>query len=173
MENQNDKYEIMYQEFVEYQRSVHEKNQKKIRVGLKVNILLPLVFLVISFLTNGSKLIFLILWIVSLFGIAFYLLYIEFTDFKMQEKMRDVGLLGEESEQEALIGAEVTERLEELKDIRANFNNLDVFNDIKELKAGIKEEIAEKKAQNIELLETPEELLIEVKEADDTDEEHS
>ena len=156
MENQNDKYEIMYQEFVEYQRSVHEKNQKKIRVGLKVNILLPLVFLVISFLTNGSKLIFLILWIVSLFGIAFYLLYIEFTDFKMQEKMRDVGLLGEESEQEALIGAEVTERLEELKDIRANFNNLDVFNDIKELKAGIKEEIAEKKAQNIELLETPE-----------------
>ena len=146
MEENKNKYEVMYEEFMSYQKTIHEKNQKKIRVGLKVNILLPLVFLIISFLTNGSKLIFLILWIVSLFGISFYLLYVEFTDFKIQEKMKELGLVGEEVEQEALIGAEVQQRLEELKDIK----NLEVFNDIKELKAGIKEEIADRKGGKTE-----------------------
>ena len=71
------------------------------------NILLPLVFLIISFLTKSSKLVFLVLWIVSLFGIAFYLLYVEFTDFKLQEKMKEFGIVDEEEEQKDLIGNEV------------------------------------------------------------------
>ena len=69
--------EIVYEKFLELQQQVHLKNQKKIRVGLKVNILLPLVFLIISFVSNRSKLVFLVLWIVSLFGIAAYLMYVE------------------------------------------------------------------------------------------------
>ncbi len=124
------KHEEMMELFIDYQKQLHEKNQKKIRVGLKVNILLPLVFLIISFLTNGSKLIFLILWIVSLFGISFYLLYVEFTDFKMQEKMKEFGLLDEASETEALIGSGITNTIDGLKEIK----NLKVFDDIRELK---------------------------------------
>jgi len=135
------KAELVYEQFIEYQQEMHERNQKKIKVGLKVNILLPLIFLIISFITNGSKLIFLILWIVSLFGISFYLLYIEYTDFKFQEKMKEFGLIAEEAEQEALIGAEVKEKIEELKGIK----NLEVFNDIKELKAEFLEERKERK----------------------------
>jgi hypothetical protein len=88
-ENQNKKYEEFYNNYLEEQRNTHVKNQRKIRVGLKVNIFLPLVFLLISFLTNGSKLIFLILWIVSLFGIAFYLMYVEYTDYKLQEQLKE------------------------------------------------------------------------------------
>lgn len=137
-----DKKEIAYEGFIEFQRLLHEKNQKKIRVGLKVNILLPLVFLVISFISNGSKLVFLILWIVSLFGISFYLLYIEFTDFKMQHKMREFGLVTED-ENKALIGSEVSEKIDELKSLADDIKelkNLEVFNDIKELKANILED---------------------------------
>ncbi len=135
------KHEEMIEQFIEYQKMLHEKNQKKIQVGLKVNIFLPLVFLIISFLTNGSKLIFLVLWIVSLFGISFYLLYTEFMDFKMQEKMREFGLLDEDTEAEALIGASITDTIDGLKEIK----NLEVFDDIKELKEEIDRGIEEKK----------------------------
>ena len=70
-ENKNEiKYEELYDRFMDYQTKVHEANQKRIRLGLKVNIFFPLIFLTLCFLTNGSKLIFLILWIVSLFGKA-------------------------------------------------------------------------------------------------------
>ncbi len=135
------KHEEMIEQFIDYQKQLHEKNQKKIQVGMKVNIFLPLVFLIISFITNGSKLIFLILWIVSLFGIAFYLLYVEFTDFKMQGKMREFGLLDEDAEAESLIGAGITDTIDGLKEIK----NLEVFDDIKELKQEIDKGIEKKK----------------------------
>ena len=130
--------QAMYGRFMDYQKELHEKNQKKIRVGLKVNILLPLVFLVISFITQSSKLVFLVLWIVSLFGIAFYLLYVEFSDFRLQEKLKEFGILDEEREQAALIGNEVERGLDGI----GNLANADVFQDIKELKQGIRRELS-------------------------------
>lgn len=89
--------------FIEDQKKQHEKNMVKIRNGIKVNIFLPLVFLITCFISNGSKLIFLILWIVSLFGIAFYLVYVEYSDYKNQEKLRKFGII-EHEENEVLIG---------------------------------------------------------------------
>ena len=99
-------YKNAYEKYVQMQMGVHEANQKRIRVGLKVNIFLPLVFLFLSFVTNGSKLVFLILWIVSLFGIAAYLIYVEYMDYKLQEQLADFN--GEKDEiRPALIGANV------------------------------------------------------------------
>ena len=132
--------EAMYDRFMSYQQELHEKNGKKIRVGLKVNIFLPLIFLILSFMTKSSKLVFLVLWIVSLFGISFYLLYIEFTDFKLQEKMKEFGVVDEEEEQMALIGAEVQKSIEELKDIAKT----EMMQDIRDLKNEIREEIKNK-----------------------------
>jgi hypothetical protein len=129
-------YELMYDKFMDYQRGLHEKNSEKIRIGLKVNILLPLVFLLISFITNSSKLVFLVLWIVSLFGISFYLLYVEFMDFKLQERMKEFGVMKEEEEQMNLIGDQVQKSIEEL----GNLKNSEVIQDIKELRNSIIEE---------------------------------
>lgn len=106
-------YEEMYKKFLNYETTSHEKNQKRIRVGIKVNIFLPLVFLIISFITSGSKLVFLVLWILSLFGIAFYLIYVEYNDFKLKEKLKEFGIETEKSEKEAaLIGQEIINRAE-------------------------------------------------------------
>lgn len=107
--NNDQKYEDLYNRFVSYQTEVHEKNQARIRIGLKVNIFFPLVFLILCFLTNGSKLIFLILWIVSLFGIAFYLMYVEYSDDKLLRQMQNFGIGGSGTmeENEALIGSVV------------------------------------------------------------------
>lgn len=82
-------YKKAFEKYVDYQQDLHIKNQKRIQVGLKVNILLPLVFLLLCFLTQGSKLVFLLLWIGSLFGISFYLMYVEYTDYKLQEQLKE------------------------------------------------------------------------------------
>lgn len=86
------KYEELYQKFVDYEEKEHIKNQQKIKVGLKLNILIPMVFLLLCFLTDGSKLLFLIMWIVLLFGIAFYLMRIEYTDYKNHERLENFGI---------------------------------------------------------------------------------
>lgn len=128
--------EIVYEKFMELQQQVHVKNQKKIQVGLKVNILLPLVFLVISFISNRSKLVFLVLWIVSLFGIAFYLLYVEYMDFKLQEQLRELGIMEKEAEAQALIGNEVVQGMADINNARK-----EVEKDIKDFRKEIKKEI--------------------------------
>ena len=127
--------EIMYDRFLELQQQVHLKNQKKIRVGLKVNVILPLIFLTISFLSNRSKLVFLVLWIVSLFGIAFYLLYVEYMDFKLQESMKEFGIIDSE-ENQALIGNEVVQVMRDINNAQK-----EMVKDIKERKNEIKKEI--------------------------------
>ncbi|SEK75303.1 hypothetical protein SAMN02910377_01709 [Pseudobutyrivibrio ruminis] len=128
--------EIMYEKFMDLQQQVHQQNQKKIKVGLKVNILLPLVFLVISFISDRSKLVFLVLWIVSLFGIAFYLLYVEYMDFELQEQLKELGIMEKEAEAQALIGEEVIQSIDEIN----NAKN-EMVKDIKDLRKEIKTDI--------------------------------
>lgn len=109
-------YEKIYNQFMDYEAKLHEKNQRKIRVGLKVNILLPLVFLLLCFLLPNTKFLFLMLWIVSLFGIAFYLIYVEYTDYKMLEKMKEFGVIDEATNRN-LVGDQV-EQVEQAIDER-------------------------------------------------------
>ena len=40
-----EKYEQMYEMLVTYERKIHEKNQKRISIGLKCIIIIPLIFL--------------------------------------------------------------------------------------------------------------------------------
>ncbi len=134
--NKEQQKEIMYDKFLEVQEAAHIKNQKKIRVGLKVNIILPLVFLVVSFLSNRSKLVFLVLWIVSLFGISFYLLYIEYMDFKLQEQLKEFGIVDEDADTKALIGNEVVQGIDEINNAQK-----EMLQDIKEFKQEIKSDI--------------------------------
>lgn len=85
-------YKDVLDKFVDHEQQVHKQNQKRIQVGIKVNIFLPMIFLILSFAISSGKLIFLIMWILSLFGIAFYLIYVEYTDYKMMERMKDYGV---------------------------------------------------------------------------------
>ena len=128
--------EEMYDKFIDLQREVHAKNQKKIRVGLKVNLLLPLIFLALSFFSDRSKLAFLVLWIVSLFGIAFYLLYVEYMDFKLQDQWKKFGIIDEESGAQALIGDEVVQGIDDIN----NAKN-EVVQDIRDAKKEVVNDI--------------------------------
>ena len=47
-----EKYEQMYEMLVTYERKIHEKNQKRISIGLKCIIIIPLIFLFLLFWTE-------------------------------------------------------------------------------------------------------------------------
>lgn len=104
MNTENDnKYERMYDILLDYEQKIHLKNQKRIRIGLKCLIIIPLIFLAMLFWTGSSKTIFLVLWIVSLFILASYLILIEYGDYKLQEKLNELDERGDAGV-EALIG---------------------------------------------------------------------
>ena len=81
----------MYDKLVGYEKTIHEQNQKRIKIGLRCIYIIPLFFLVLLMIVpDSSKIIFLVLWIVSLFTIAVYLIGVEYVDYKLQEKLNDI-----------------------------------------------------------------------------------
>ncbi len=102
--NMKKDYEKMYDILLQYETEVHEKNQKRIKIGLRCIWIIPLVFLCLLFWTDSSKVVFLILWIASLFGIAIYLILVEYTDYKIQKKLGEIN--GEDGEPEGLLDPE-------------------------------------------------------------------
>ena len=81
----------MYDKLVGYEKTIHEQNQKRIKIGLRCIYIIPLFFLVLLLIVpDSSKVIFLVLWIVSLFAIAVYLIGVEYVDYKLQEKMNEI-----------------------------------------------------------------------------------
>ena len=84
------KYSQLYQALLQEVLQVHSGNQRRIRKGMLSLLLVPLAFLVLLFLSDGSRVIFLLLWIVSMFGIAAYLIAVEYVDYEMQNKVKKI-----------------------------------------------------------------------------------
>lgn len=81
-----------YEKIMEYERQIHEKNQKRIKVGIRLVIIIPLIFLFVMFKLDSSKVVFLVLWIASLFGISVYLIGVEYMDYQLQLKLSEFGI---------------------------------------------------------------------------------
>ena len=92
-------YEEIFQKVLDYEQALHEKNRKRIKIGLKCIWIVPF-FLALLFLTGSNKVIFLILWIVSLFALSIYLIVVEYMDYNLQEKIME--LKGEEGDLKAV-----------------------------------------------------------------------
>ena len=106
-------FEKLYDMMLEYEEEIHKKNQKRIKIGMKCLLIIPMIFLILLLLTQSSKLVFLILWIVSLFILATYLIFVEYSDDKLQQKLSEISNR-EQAERDALIGsgiAQVEERI--------------------------------------------------------------
>lgn len=89
--SEDKKLREMYDKLVGYEKTIHERNQKRIKIGLRCIYIIPLFFLVLLMIVpDSSKIIFLVLWIVSLFAIAVYLIGVEYVDYKLQEKMNEI-----------------------------------------------------------------------------------
>lgn len=73
-----------------FRDNAHAANVKKLKAGIKCIFTVPACFLILLFLTGSSKIIFLVLWIASLFIIAAYLIHVEYSDYKVQEMVNSL-----------------------------------------------------------------------------------
>lgn len=88
--NERDKYHQLYDKLLDEVTLLHERIKVGIRQGLKMLIIVPLLFMVVMFLTQGSKGIFLMLWIVSTFVIAAFLIALEYVDHGILKRLEEI-----------------------------------------------------------------------------------
>lgn len=108
-------YEESYRRIMEYQNQEHLRNQKKIRWGIRCVILIPLIFLMLMFSMDSSKVVFLVLWIVSLFTISGYLIYVEYMDYTLQERLTELGIKEDGKIDTLLPNSTIDSRLAEME----------------------------------------------------------
>ncbi len=84
-----DEKDIM-EKILEFRDNAHADNVRKIKAGIKCIFTVPACFLILLFFTGSSKIIFLVLWIASLFIIAAYLIHVEYSDYKIQEMVNSL-----------------------------------------------------------------------------------
>lgn len=82
-------YEQLYAKMSAYEQHIHEMNQKRIKFAIRCFLIIPSCFLAALFLTGSNKIVFLILWIISLFGLSIYLIAVEYMDYLLQMKLKE------------------------------------------------------------------------------------
>lgn len=93
---QDEKYSQLYERLVDQVTQQHKANQQRIRKGMWAFPCLTAAFLLLVMLTDGSRNIYLLLWIASVFALAAYLIAVEYADYEMQKKLADVTQLEQE-----------------------------------------------------------------------------
>ena len=163
-------YEKFYYEYISELRDKHEANVSRIRLGIRINLILPLAFLILSFTIGGSRFIFLMLWIVSLFGIAAYLIFVEYTDFELQQKLIDLEDREDEEPESLIEGKCLEPHLESLQEkvgyiAEAKNRKMEQLVEVKNKAIGRKgKKTAEREQEKEEEEEEEEEVLLTVDE---------
>lgn len=108
--------QLIFNKMLEYYTESHRKNKKRIRVGMICMIVIPLIFLMLMFTMNSSKIVYLVFWIISLFTLCTYLIAVEYMDYNLQERMKELGVTSHKKK-EAIIGPKVIgQDIENLKE---------------------------------------------------------
>ena len=108
--------QLIFNKMMEYYTESQRKNKKRIRVGMICMIVIPLIFLMLMFTMNSSKIVYLVFWIISLFALCTYLIAVEYMDYNLQERMKELGVTSHKKK-EAIIGPKVIgQDIENLKE---------------------------------------------------------
>ena len=85
----------MYQRLLGEVSDLRQGNRRRIRKGLWALVGVTVGLLALVFISQSSKVIFLLLWIVSMFGVAAYLIGVEYMDYQMQHKVGHIANMRE------------------------------------------------------------------------------
>lgn len=108
--------QLIFDKMLDYYTQSHRKNKKRIRTGMVCMIVIPLIFLMLMFTMNSSKIVYLVFWIISLFALCTYLIAVEYMDYNLQERMKELGVTSHKKK-EAIIGPKVIgQDIENLKE---------------------------------------------------------
>ena len=89
-QRQDNRYEELYSQLLERGMDLHANNKRRIRVGLIVLLLLPVILGIMRILTGSDKVLFLIIWVFCMFVVCIYLITIEYIDDSVKRTLEDV-----------------------------------------------------------------------------------
>ncbi len=113
--------DIMKQ-ITDFSEKLHTKNKKRIKNGIVCILVIPLIFLIVLFIADSSKVVYLLLWVISMFIIAAYLITVAYIDYTMQEKLEKLGLEIKNGNR-ALIGDDFENLIDAVKNKRSFFSS--------------------------------------------------
>lgn len=87
--------EVAKQRYLDRSVKFERNYSKRIKYGFLCMLIIPLVFLILMF-SLDSKLVFLVLWIVSLIALSVYLIVVEYIHDKIQRQIDLNGLTSDE-----------------------------------------------------------------------------
>ena len=88
-------YQELYDRLLEEVGALHRANQRRIRSGMWALLAVTVGLMILMFLSGGNKVFTLVLWILSMFAVAAYLVAVEYMDYELQKKLRSIAQLEE------------------------------------------------------------------------------
>lgn len=90
-------YQELYDRLLEEVSTLHRNNRRRIRVGMQMLLAVTLGLMLLMFLAGGNKVFTLMLWILSMFAVAAYLIAVEYADYELQKKLESITQMEQES----------------------------------------------------------------------------
>ena len=84
--------DVVIAEITAFAENMHAKNQHKKKVCLRCMMIIPLVFMVLMFTMDTAKVVYLLLWVISLFIFCAYLIVIDYIDDKLARKLNELNI---------------------------------------------------------------------------------
>ena len=86
MQNDDFNIDVVIAEITAFAENMHAKNQHKKKVCLRCMMIIPLVFMVLMFTMDTAKVVYLLLWVISLF------IFIDYIDDKLARKLNELNI---------------------------------------------------------------------------------
>ena len=107
--------DVVLAEITAFAENMHTKNQHKKKICLRCMIIIPLVFMVLMFTLDTAKVVYLLLWVISLFIFCAYLIIIDYIDDKLARKLNDLNIEIQEKQADASITDSIKAFLSEVQ----------------------------------------------------------
>ena len=90
-------YQELYDRLLREVSTLHQNNRRRIRNGMRMLLAVTLGLMLLMFLAEGNKVFTLMLWILSMFAVAAYLIAVEYADYELQKKLENITQMEQES----------------------------------------------------------------------------
>ena len=90
-------YQELYDRLLEEVSTLHRNNRRRIRIGMRMLLAVTLGLMLLMFLAGGNKVFTLMLWILSMFAVAAYLIAVEYADYELQKKLENITQMEQKS----------------------------------------------------------------------------
>lgn len=95
--SQEREYHELYDRLMAEVAALHQSNRRRIRSGMRMLVVVTLGLMLLMFLAEGNKVFTLMLWIAAMFGVASYLIAVEYADYELQKKLEQITQMEQES----------------------------------------------------------------------------